>query len=452
MPYASKLRAGWQFFSFQGITLAGNLLYGLLCVRLLPPSDYSKFVVVFGVQGTVAALMDANLSISLVPLIGDRVNDRQFIADYVASLRHLSRRLYAVVAAGLICVYPLLVRNRRWGWPTVTLMVATLLLTTWSLRVSATYGTVLIVLRDRVKWYQGQQISSLGTLALLGIAWSLHLLSAFTAIAFNVLGVVFVGAFYFWRARQQLGVAGVISRAKEKAIVRLALPNVPQAVFYALQGQLALMLITIFGRTNGIASVGALARLGAMFTLIGQLNPLLIEPYFAKLPESRFRRSYVATLALAIAGLGAFTLVAGLLPGVFLWVLGPKYAGLRFEVLLAIAASSIATLSGALWTIHSARRYVYWWANNLNMVLIFLTQLAFILKADLSLVRTAIWMNLATNAASLLVNILAGVYGLYRGPRTIAPPNETELTLELESALQNERTEPAHPILPSQAE
>jgi hypothetical protein len=50
--------------------MAGNLLYGLLCVRLLPSAEYAKFVVVFAVQGTIIALMDVNFTGTLVPLVG----------------------------------------------------------------------------------------------------------------------------------------------------------------------------------------------------------------------------------------------------------------------------------------------------------------------------------------------------------------------------------------------
>jgi hypothetical protein len=53
--------------------------------RSTPSSSYS-----FGVQGTLVVLMDVNFSGTLIPLIGDRIDNRKLIADYVASLRQLS--------------------------------------------------------------------------------------------------------------------------------------------------------------------------------------------------------------------------------------------------------------------------------------------------------------------------------------------------------------------------
>ena len=51
-----KTRVLIRFFSVQSITLLGNMLYGLMCVRLLEPSDYAKFVVLFGVQGMLSVV------------------------------------------------------------------------------------------------------------------------------------------------------------------------------------------------------------------------------------------------------------------------------------------------------------------------------------------------------------------------------------------------------------
>lgn len=415
----SKSRMVVQFFAAQGLTMFGNLLYGILCVRLLPTGEYAKFVILFGVQATMVILMDVNFSGTLMPLIGDRVDDRRLIADYVASLRRLADWLYGFISIIGILVFPWLVRNRGWDRRTQWEMIVIMLVACWFLRISAAYGTVLILLRDRSTWYRGQMISSYGTLTLLGVVWALGLLTGITAILLNVLGMVFVGTYYFYHARRQLGTPGTSTREKRREIVRLALPNVPQAIFFALQGQIALFLIAIFGHTTSVASVGALGRLGQLFALPMQMNPLLVTPYFAKLPKERLLKSYM--IALAIAGVITVTVgvLASRLPELFLWVLGPKYHDLRLEVVLVIAAGAVACFTDLLWTINSARRFIYWSNNVLNILFILVLQVLFILHADLGTVRSVLWLNLGTNIVTLFINVLSGVYGFVRGPRTI---------------------------------
>jgi O-antigen/teichoic acid export membrane protein len=412
-----KLHRVFEFLSAQGITLAGNLFYGFLCVRLLPYAEYAKFAVVFGFLGTLTVLMDINFSGTLIPLVGERIDDLQLIADYVASLRQLAHRIYSVVAPVAVLLYPLLVHRQHWSWQTVAAMVAILLVAAWCARVSGAYGAVLIVRGDRKRWYRAQMISSLGTLAILGVFWSVHWVNAFSAILINVSGIVFVCLFYFFRARRLLGVEGRPSKEKRKAIVHLALPNMSNAIFYAFQGQISLLLITLFGHTTAVASVGALGRLSQAFTLFSQMNPLLLEPYFAKLSKARLKANYLGVLAVESALCLFITGLAGLLPQLFLWVLGPRYGNLQFEVLLMIAGRSVGYMCGVLWVIHSARRFVYWWNGMMTIALTLCVQAAFIWKVDLSTVRAVLTLNLVTAVVVLLVNILTGVYGFTRGPR-----------------------------------
>jgi O-antigen/teichoic acid export membrane protein len=439
---APKLRVIRDFLLAQGLTLLGNLLYGLFCIRMLPTTEYAKFVVLFGVQGTFVVLMDIGISTSLLPLIGERFNDHKLIADYVATLRKLARQVYYGMAVALVVVYPYLVKNRGWSPQTIVAMIVTLLVSTWFMRSGAVYGAVLIVKRDRRMYYLGNMISSLGTLLLIVVIWLFHALNAWVAIELNVLGIVFVGAFYYFRSLRLLGVKGEESKSKRDAIIRLALPNVPQTIFYALQGQVALFLITFFGHTTSVASIGALARLGNIFALFGQMNPLIIEPYFAKLRKDELRSRYLMTLPLLMV-LSVVGAIAGYLyPEFFLWILGPQYSSLKFEVVLVLAANGVSIFSSTLWTIHSSRRFVYWWNNLLNIVLVFAVQLAFVMHVDLGTVRAMLWMTLATNTTTMLVNVACGVYGFIYGPREaeIEPVAAHTLTLEEAERVETENT------------
>ena len=429
-----KLHRVAEFLAAQGITMAGNLLYGLLCVRLLPKPEYAKFAVVFSALASLSLLLDAGISNSIVPLVGEKIADMQFIADYVASLRTLSNRLFAIMAPVTIVVFPLFIRHQHWNALTVAAMTAIVIAAAWLARVSAGYGAVLILRRDRPRWYRAQMISSLGTLALLGAFWAAHQLNVWVAILLNFAGMAFVARSYFSRARVLLGVRGNSSIEKRKAIVHLVLPNTPNVVFYALQGQIPQILVTIFGITAAVADVGALSRLAQIFVIFSQMNPILLEPYFARLPRNRLKANYFVAVG-AIALVCAAVIASGwLIPQLYLWVLGPQYATQREGVLLILIGSSIRYLSGSMWVIHSSRRFVYWW-NNLSVItLTLLVQVVFLFQGHLGTVRSALMFNIVSAAASLVVNILCAFYGFIRGPRTL-PGNSPEISPELEGEL-----------------
>ncbi len=426
-----------RFLTAQSLTTALFMLYGLLCVRLLSPADYAKYVVVNGIMGALLVLMDSNFTGTLIPLVGTRVDDKQLIANYVAALRRLSIWAYLVVGVGLIFCFPYLVHNRNWDRPTVAGMILCILTCTWFARLAGNYFPVLMMARDRDTWYKAQLIGSFGGIVLLLLAWGLHWLGAFQAIVINIIGYAYMGFLGYFRSRQLLGRKGVPEPEKQKAIIRLALPNLPQAIFFAVQGQLSLFLITYFGHTKAVASVGALGRLGQIFAIFLTANSLLVEPYFAKLPKEKLKAHYAIALMIGAAISISILLIAIRVPELLLWALGPQYSGLQVEVKLAVGASAISCFSALLWGIHSARRFVYWWNVMFGIIITLITQIVFIVKTDISTVRGVLLLNLATTAASLLVNVTAGVYGFINGPREGEQPVKiTEGEAEAEAMIE----------------
>lgn len=421
-----------EFLISQGITTIGNMLYGFLCIRLLPMGEYAKFVVVFSIQASLMILLDVGISGTFVPLIGERVDDNQLIADYLASLRQIAHWLFAIAVPITVVGYPLLVRNRHWNWQTVTAMVAIVLVSAWFARVGAAYGAVLIVRRDRRRWYQAQMASSFGALALLGLFVLAHWLTAFVAILISVGRVIATAAIYYIKAQTLLGVKGVPSREKRTAAIQLSLPAVPSVIYYALGGQISVFLITYFGRTSAVASVGALGRLGQIFALLTPINGILVEPYFARLPRQLLKSHYL----MAVAGAGAcgasLVLLARLFPGLFLWVLGPNYAGLQTEVVLVMVSGAIGLLGGVMAAINGSRRFIYYSFVLIDNILTLILQAVYIWRVDLSTVKAVLWFNIFTMFPTLATGAITAFYGFTHGGRaireTVRAPQPLEMT------------------------
>lgn len=396
------------------------MLYGFLCIRLLPMGEYAKFVVVFSIQASLMILLDIGISGTFVPLVGDRIDDCQLIADYLATLRQIAHWLFAVAVPITVIAYPFLVRNRHWDRETVAAMVAIVLVSAWFARVGAAYGSVLILRRDRQRWYQAQMIASFGALALLALFVVFHWLSAFAAILISVGRVIAIAAIYYLRAKTLLGVKGFPSKEKRLAAIQLSLPAIPSVIYYALGGQISVFLITYFGRTSAVASVGALNRLGQIFALLTPINGILIEPYFARLPKEQLKSHYL----MAVAGVSAFGIclvaLAHIFPGLFLWVLGPKYSGLRTEVVLIMISGSLSLFAGVVATINGSRRFIFYSFILADIILTLILQSIYIWRVDLSTVKAVLWFNIFTLFPTLATGALTAVYGLARGGRRIA--------------------------------
>ena len=311
-------------------------------------------------------------------------------------------------------------------------MIVIVLVSAWFARVGAAYGSVLLLRRDRRHWYRAQIFTSLGALAVLGLFVALHWLSAFAAILISVARVIAIAAIYHARARKLLAVRGAPSREKRTAIVQLALPAVPSVVYYALGGQISVFLITYFGRTAAVASVGALSRLAQIFAVLTPINGILVEPYFARLPKMHLKSHYLLALAGVILFGACMVGLAQALPGLFLWILGPRYAGLRAEVVLVIASGAVGLLGALMSSINGSRRFVYYSFVLADNILTLILQALYIWKVDLSTVKAVLWFNIVSMIPTLLIGVLTTFYGFARGGRRIADAHYSPEHVELE--------------------
>jgi hypothetical protein len=310
-------------------------------------------------------------------------------------------------------------------------MVVIVLVSAWFARVGSAYGAVLLLRRDRQHWYRAQMATSFGALALLAVFVLFHWLGAFQAILINVGRVIAIALIYCLRAQKLLGVRGVPSKGKRAAIVHLCLPTVPSVIYYALGGQISVFLITYFGRTSAVASVGALSRLGQIFGLLTPINGILVEPYFARLPRVHLKSHYLMALAAAGACGAGLVALARVFPGIFLWVLGPKYAGLQTEVVLIMVSGAIALVTGLVATINGSRRFIFYSFVLADIILTLILQAIYIWKVDLSTVKAVLWFNIFTMFPTLATGAITAFYGFARGGRRIAEshyaPEPTEI-------------------------
>jgi hypothetical protein len=215
-------------------------------------------------------------------------------------------------------------------------------------------------------------------------------------------------------------VAGVIDlEAPENAEDRVAMrgfirSQAASAVFFCLQGQITVFLISFCGhQVNSIAEVGALGRLAMIFAVISNLLANVFAPAFARCQSLRKLRWQYAAI---IGGVACFSIVvigaAAFFPRQFLFVLGNKYAHLERELLLMVGGAVITALAGTLWSLNAAKAWIA--GSWLYIPLTIATQLALIPSTDFSSVTGVLMFNLLSSIPSLLLNIILS----YRGFRS----------------------------------
>lgn len=435
--YARSLRSSLRSESFkrrlqillvyltgQGLVQLISLSIGLLLLRWLNVENYAQFVVAFSFQTTFGLLTDLGFSGTIIALVGPRGNDPDVVGTYIRSGRHLRNvmLLYLTPVAAIIYVY--IAREHHWGVVSSVLLFVSIVVSIYINGVVSYYGAPLLIRGRLAHFYRHQLVGAafrLGVSALLYMTGGLY---AWTASWVNCMGFFLIG---WLNAKESKPFATLPKRPDREAtrkMIRYIMPTLPNLIFYALQGQISMFLISLFGQTRSIAEVGALGRLAQVFLLLGGFNSAVIEPYMARLPKERVLKSYLFVMAVAFAICAVLTTVGFTEPRLLLLLLGHRYASLQRETGWLVFGSCLAYAMGVAWTMTAARRWIYWTTTWVTIGTITVTQVVFLFICKVDTTAHVVYFGVATYAAHLASILFNSAYGYIRGPR-IEIPEET---------------------------
>jgi O-antigen/teichoic acid export membrane protein len=407
-----RARIVGNFAFVQAVVQIVGFLSGILLIRYLDQREYAYFTIANTMQGTLNVLADIGISIGVVS-IGGRVwqNPNRF-GQLVNTALSLRRKL-GVVAILIVTpiLYFMLVKNGAPVSYTLLLIGAVLA----GLAVQLSLGVLSVVPRLRSDIGRIQTIDLTGALARFLTLLALMYLFLNGAVALAVGSAILL--LQYWMLRKY--VAGVIDlKAPENPEDREAMrgfirSQAANAVFFCLQGQITIFLISIFGRqVSSIAEVGALGRLAMIFAVLSNLLSNVFTPAFARCQSLR---KLGWQYAIIVGGVACFSLAiiaaAAFFPRQFLFVLGGKYAHLERELLLMVAGAVITVMASTLWSLNTAKAWVG--GSWLYIPLTLVTQLALIPFIDFSSVIGVLTFNLISTIPSLLLNLFLS----YRGFR-----------------------------------
>ena len=410
------LRQVGQFASIQVLVQLIGFATGILLVRQLDQHEYAFFTIANTMQGTINILADIGISIGLVSIGGRVWRDGHRFGELVSTGLKLRRKPGAVA---VLTVTPLLcfMLLKSGASPSYTLVLILAVLA--GLFVQLSLGVLDVIPRLRSDIRQIQKIDLTGSIVRLAILIAL----AFIFLNAGVAALVGSGALLLQFLLLRRYARGVIdlhaseNPADRQAMIGFIRKQAPNAIFYCLQGQITILLITIFGHGAGaVAEVGALGRLAMIFAVLGNLITNIFAPAFARCQEARKLAWLYAGIA---GGVAAFSLLvvsgAAFLPNEFLFILGNRYSHLQSELLLMVGGASLNMVASTLWTLNASRAWIT--GSWLYIPLTLGTQLLLIPFVDFSTVTGVLTFNLFSAFPSLLLNI-----GLsYRGFRQPAP-------------------------------
>lgn len=405
------------FLFGQGTLQGVNVLVGLFLVRTLSVEHYAQFGLAYGFQTTASMLMDLGYSSTIIPLVGQRVNDHAIVGSYLRAAKHLRDRAFAILGPFAAITFLAIIHKHRWSWTTQTLLVLSVLLSLYSSGPVSYYSAPLFLYRRLREFYIPQTLSGLTRLLTyigLAIAGGLNGCSAAVLSSINVLFNAI-----FLRRSALLYVEWPRSNepAVNREVFNYILPAVPTFIFAAFQSQIALFLINAFGQTVNLAEVAALSRLAQLFVVLSTFNIIVIEPRIARLSRNKLLRTY---LLLALLPCGLCLSVAPLafaFPAPFLWLIGPKYSNLGGDVGWVVLAACFNYAANLIWIMNRSRKWIFWRGTILEIATMFSVDVCFVAFIGVRTTRQAVLFTLASSISAVCTHSYIGIYGFLKGER-----------------------------------
>jgi O-antigen/teichoic acid export membrane protein len=405
-----------RFATVQLVVQAVNALTGLLFVRLLSKHDYALFTIASSMQAMLNLLTDCGINAGLLSIGGKVWTNPDDLGRLVRTALHLRRQMSL---GALLIVSPIslwLLLSNGASVIEAAALTAAVVGAVHFVTAAAVFG-VVTKLHSRYSEIQRVELAGAFSRLVLALSAAAVFLNALAATAAASVSQV---------------VQCFLVRRQSLRWIRLDHPDDPifrgqllamvksQAfyfAFYAIQGQLTVVLISLFGTTGQVADLGALSRLGIISAVFGGVFNHVITPAFARIQNRQhlwwtFIRALLMTLVFGLM----LVAVGRVFAPQILWLFGKSYAHLTGEVVLMMASIALGLVLALVWGLNTARGWLH--ATWLMVPLTLAVQLVLARTLSLSTVRGVIVFSILTQVPNLVVSVFMCLRGIaqFHGP------------------------------------
>ncbi|HCQ20310.1 MAG: polysaccharide biosynthesis protein [Aphanizomenon flos-aquae LD13] len=398
-----------KFISIQLIVQALNLASGILIIRTLSKQEYAYFTLANAMQATMNTLADSGIG-SALSAIGGRVWQDPYRFGQLINTAMYLRRYLAVIATLVVTpiLFWMLLQNGASIGYTLLLISAILIELYFYLNI----GVLIVVPRLYSKIDKLQQLSLLssGSRFLFLIGGSLIFLNALVGAFSSTVASGLENLMLWFSVKDTIDVKSEINKEDKIEILKIVKTQAPNTIFYCIQGQVTIWLITVFGNTDNIAEVGALGRLAVIFSLITSIMTNIVLPSFSRTQSYEILIRKYKQIIFSYVFLSLIILLLSMVfPKQLLLILGKNYSSLEKELFFFAMAAVTNAITSILWSINASKG----WTEEawLFIPTIIITQIILLLFLDVSnIIGISIFSTLSVIPASCI-----NFYMTYKG-------------------------------------
>ncbi|SHH04130.1 lipopolysaccharide biosynthesis protein [Flavobacterium defluvii] len=382
-----------------------GFISGILIVRMLPVSEYALYTLANTMLGTLVMFTDSGISNGVMALSGRVWKDPKKLGIVLATGLDLRKKFafIALIIATPIIIYLLLKNNS--GWLSAVLIFLSLIPAFYA-ALSDSLLEITPKLHQDISSLQKNQLRvGIGRLVLIVLTififpWTFVLILASGIPQMYGNSKLKIINRKFVESNQNP------DPAIRKEILKIVTRILPNIVFYALSGQIVIWILSVFGNSTDLASIGALGRFAALMAFFTTISGTLFLPRFSRLPEEReiLLRYFLSFQLILFLAAGCIMLTVFLFPAQMLWLLGASYSSLSSELFLIMLSNCIGLIAAMSGNLIGSRGHF------LNPILIISLNLGTVIFAyfiwDLTTLRGILYYSIFNQFISLTANYI----------------------------------------------
>lgn len=404
-----------KFFSWQiGITIV-NMVAGLLIIRFLDKLDYAFYTVGFAATGIFTAVSDSGVTPIVNSIAGKDWQHRGRMGSVINTALGFQKEvgLWLALPLTAYAIWQYRLIDASWTSAVVlTLIFGVIGLST----LETSILKIPIIFAKRVVTTQRLELRTSLLKLVLVVALGLTIPGAVSfAIGTAVATLYALGAFRK-EARSYADLAEGRDRDTRANILGLFKLNAPGTLYWSFQGQITVLLCSLFATTENVAEIGALGRLALIFGILNTFVGGYLLPEVSKATTARrILQIAAAIMGIYVLATAALMAIAYFEPQLLLLILGSQYRNLQDVLLLFVGTSMIGVFQGLVAGICASRGWLKWFALYIPLTVV--TQIILLLRVDLSQLRGIIVFNGVVGAVTLCMAIGVFAYELSKFSR-----------------------------------
>ena len=331
--------------STQILIQAIGLIVGIMTVRLLPIKEYAWFTIANTMLGALTVLGDCGISSGVMAEGGKYWQNKERLGSVLATGMFLRKKFaFISLCISLPILSYLLVKNGANWWQIVLVILA--LIPSFFASLTDVLLEIPLKLHQDIGFLQKNQMYAAITRLILTICSIFLLPFTFVVLLGNGISRILANIKLKKRVNFFSSSNVELDLNAKKSIRGIVKKTLPGSIYFVFSGQINIWLISIFGNTTSIATIGAMGRITVAFSFISILSNILVVPRFAKLPDENFflKSKFYLIVLVNLFFCVTITSLLGLFSKQVIGILGQSYFGLQYEFFLSVIAALLGIL------------------------------------------------------------------------------------------------------------